>query len=542
MAAPHREDLPILELFPQLEAAWRRSPVVLVKAPTGSGKSTRLPLHLLQWEGFPRDQLLVVLQPRRVAARLLARYLAGLLGERPGETVGYQVRFERQRSKRTRLLFVTEGLLLRWLAGGTGLSGVGGILFDEFHERHLEGDVGLGLALRAQEAGWGGRIGILSATLETTGLRRLLPEAEVLESAGRSFSVATELVGGLGEERPAERVVKAVRKALREGLAGDYLVFLPGAGDIERAARGIRELREAKGWEVLPLYGALPPEAQDRALCPGTGPRILVATNLAETSVTLPGIRTVIDSGLARMPAYDQRRGVNTLLVEPISRASAEQRAGRAGRVAPGTCLRLWTRRRITSAVRNRRPRKSNGSILRRCGCCWRWPAAGRILLCPSRPRMRPGNARGGSFGSWELLTKKELRNLDGRWRACPCTRGTPVSCWRRSRRAALMGWRRRWPCWKRDPCGSAASTRPSNASGRSGRRRRRAFLTCCAMFFCGKRLPLPRKGWGTSAANGACARVPSTRQVACIVSSGDCSGRKAGRRRTCPAPSPGAC
>ena len=343
MAAPSGEELPVVALFPQLETAWRRAPVVLVKAPTGSGKSTRLPLHLLQWEGFPRDQLLLVLQPRRVAARLLARYLAGLLGERPGGTVGYQVRFERQRSERTRLLFVTEGLLLRWLAGATTLSGVGGILFDEFHERHLEGDVGLGLALRAQEAGWGGRIGILSATLETAGLRRLLPQAEVLESAGRSFPVATEFRGGLGEERPAERAVKAVRKALREGREGDYLVFLPGAGDIERAVRGIRELREGKGWEVLPLYGALAPEAQDRALRPGTGPRILVATNLAETSVTLPGIRTVIDSGLARMPAYDQRRGVNTLLVEPISRASAEQRAGRAGRVAPGTCLRLWT-------------------------------------------------------------------------------------------------------------------------------------------------------------------------------------------------------
>lgn len=360
MAAPSNEDLPIDALLPQLELAWKRAPVLLVRAPTGSGKSTRLPLHLLQWNGFPQDQLLLVLQPRRVAARLLARYLAGLLGEAVGETVGYQVRFERQRSRQTRLLFVTEGLLLRWLTGGMDLRGVGGILFDEFHERHLEADVGLGLAVRAQASGWQGRIGILSATLETIALQQLLPEAEVLQSAGRSFPVKVEFRGGLAEERPAERAVKAVRKALREEREGDFLVFLPGAGEIEQAVRGVRGLREAAGWEILPLYGALSAEAQDRALRPGEGRRIVIATNLAETSVTLPGIRTVIDSGLARMPEYDQRRGVNTLLTERISRASAEQRTGRAGRVAPGCCLRLWT-----EADHARRPEQTPPEIER---------------------------------------------------------------------------------------------------------------------------------------------------------------------------------
>lgn len=332
--------LPIDAIVPEVEAALAAGRNFVLEAPTGSGKSTRLPLRLLERGG---NGLWVVLQPRRVAARLLGRYGARQLGETAGERVGYQVRFERCRGRRTQLLYVTEGILARWLSSGESLDTVAGILFDEFHERHLEGDWGLALARGWQEAGWAGRIGILSATLRTAGLGEFLGGAAELRSAGRSYPVGIDYWGGLGETRVEARMVKAVRRALREGAAGNYLLFLSGRAEIERVVRELRGLREARGWDILPLYGSLPAEAQELALAEGSCPRMVVATNLAETSVTLPGIRTVIDSGMALQAEYDARRGVNTLLREKISRASAEQRAGRAGRVAAGVCYRLWT-------------------------------------------------------------------------------------------------------------------------------------------------------------------------------------------------------
>lgn len=337
--------LPIDGLKPDLHRVWAASPNFILRAPTGSGKSTRVPRFLLEWNGFPSDKQVLVLQPRRMAARLLARRVASELGEPVGKTVGYQIRFEAARSAETRLLFVTEGLLLRMLSSGKDLDGVGAILFDEFHERHLEGDIGLGLAVEAQRSGWAGRLGIFSATLETGGLRDYLPGAAVLESEGREYPVEVQYLGDGGQRPPWEQAATAFRRARAAGAAGDMLVFMPGKFEIQRTVSALEALPETRGWDIYPLHGELDGAAQDRAIGSGERPRVIVSTNIAETSLTLPGIRTVIDSGLARVPDFDPRRGVNTLLTEKISRASAQQRAGRAGRVAPGACFRLWSQK-----------------------------------------------------------------------------------------------------------------------------------------------------------------------------------------------------
>ncbi len=337
--------LPIDRIREDLEQAWERRRNFILKAPTGSGKSTRVPRFLLEWKGFPPGQTVIILQPRRMAARMLARRVASELGEATGETAGYRIRFDSQRSERTRLLYVTEGLLLRQLASGDRLEEVGAILFDEFHERHLEGDLSLGLAVELQQAGWGGRIGILSATLETGGLGDYLPQAEIMESEGRQFPVDVTYLGGDAREPVWDRAAQAVRTAIADGAAADILMFMPGKYEINRSVEAISGLRETRGWEVWPLHGDLDPAAQDRSVAEGGAPRVIVSTNIAETSLTLPGIRTVIDSGLARVPDFDPRRGVNTLLTEKISRANADQRAGRAGRVAPGRCYRMWSQR-----------------------------------------------------------------------------------------------------------------------------------------------------------------------------------------------------
>ena len=335
--------LPIDALRPRLETAWQQSRNFILRAPTGSGKSTRVPRFLLEWNGFPKDKLILILQPRRMAARLLARRVASEFGEPVGRTAGYRIRFESAASRDTRLLYVTEGLLLRRLASGEDLGEVGGILFDEFHERHLEGDVSLGLAVERQLAGWDGRIGIFSATLETGGLRGYLPGAEVLESEGRDHPVEVVQLRPGARQPVWEQAAEGFRAALAAGATGDMLVFMPGKYEINRTVEALGHLREARGWDIFPLHGELDAAAQDRAIGTGDRPRVIVSTNIAETSLTLPGIRTVIDSGLARIPDFDPRRGVNTLLTEKISRASAEQRAGRAGRIAPGMCFRLWS-------------------------------------------------------------------------------------------------------------------------------------------------------------------------------------------------------
>lgn len=297
-----------------------------------------------------------MLEPRRPAARMAAARLAALLGEPVGETVGYQVRLERRIGPRTRIQVVTEGILTRRIQGDPGLEGVGLVIFDEFHERSLQADLGLALALDAAVALRPDlRLLIMSATLDAEAAASLLGGAPVIRAEGRGFPVEVRYA-----ERPPQDPVRALESAVLQMLSeqsGDLLVFLPGSEEIERVRRRLGE-RLGDRVAVLPLHGALPVEAQQRALVPTPGGprRVVLATDIAETSLTIEGVTTVIDLGLARKPRLDPSSGLSRLVTEPIPLASAEQRAGRAGRLAPGLCLRLWTRAQEVGRAAHRRP------------------------------------------------------------------------------------------------------------------------------------------------------------------------------------------
>ena len=335
--------LPIDEVLPQLRAALKDGHAVL-SAPPGSGKTTRAPLALVG-ESWLAGQRILMLEPRRPAARLSAARMAYLLGEAVGGTVGYQVRFERRIGAHTRIEVLTEGILTRRIQQDPGLEGVGLLIFDEFHERNLQADLGLALALDAASALRPDlRILIMSATLDTNAVSALLGGAPVIQGKGRSYPVNVIYAEHNAGSDPVETVFAGVRTALSE-QDGDLLAFLPGAGEISRA-RDRLEATVASQAEILPLHGNLPTAEQDRALRPssGKGRRVVLATDIAETSVTIEGVTTVVDSGLARKPRFDPGTGLTRLVTEPISHASAEQRAGRAGRTGPGTCYRLWSR------------------------------------------------------------------------------------------------------------------------------------------------------------------------------------------------------
>ena len=346
--------LPIEEIRGELMEALRvPSPRILLKAPTGSGKSTGVP-PMMDDAGLGDRGLIVVVQPRRMAARLLARHVARLRGVELGKEVGYAVRFERYISSRTRIAYVTDGMLERWLTEWPSLEGVSAVVFDEFHERSLSGDLSLGRVLDLQE---GPRrdlaVVVMSATLEISGLREYMGgSCRVLEAQGRQYPVevvyrAPRLVSdGRGRVAPPpiwEQAADVVREAVREDDCGDVLVFMPGVYEIRKTV----ELLAGKPWmsgrDVFPLYGSLAPEQQNCAVERGDIPRVIVSTNVAETSLTIEGVRTVVDSGLVRRSGWDPYRGMDTLHLVKISKASAAQRAGRAGRVAPGRCFRLWS-------------------------------------------------------------------------------------------------------------------------------------------------------------------------------------------------------
>ena len=342
--------LPIYELRERVACLAARGERVrgVIEAPTGSGKSTGLPQILVDSAGLSGK--VVVLQPRRVAARMLARRVAWERGADVGGEVGYQVRFERATGKDTRIEYVTEGVLLRRLQGDPRLAGVAAVVFDEFHERHVDGDVGLALLRQLQESERPDlQLYVVSATLDGLDMARVFPDAELLRAEGRMFPV--EVRHAPREARADEpvwsRAVAALEEAVRGGAEGDALIFMPGAFEIRKTLEILGGRRLFGGWRRLPLHGELPPERQDEALAPAErgARKVVVATNLAETSLTIDGVKIVVDSGVARMAAYDPMRGMNTLTVRPISRASADQRAGRAGRTAPGLCLRLWTAR-----------------------------------------------------------------------------------------------------------------------------------------------------------------------------------------------------
>lgn len=339
-------DLPIYDIADDLAEAVADTSRLVLTAPTGSGKSTQVPQILLD-RGLLGAGNVVVLQPRCLAARLLASRVAEERGSPLGAEVGYQVRFDRQASEVTRILYVTEGILLRCLLSSADLDGVSAILFDEFHERHVYGDLTLARARLLQESTRPDlKIIVMSATLDTGLVRGYLGNCPALTSEGRVYPVTVEYAS-----RPADpqrqpvwdAAAEAFENLVKSGAEGDVLVFMPGAYEINRTLDAIDGRTCARGWVLLPLYGELPPAEQDRAVRPTDGPKVVVATNVAETSITIDGVRAVIDGGLARVSRFDPHRGINTLLIEPISQASADQRAGRAGRTAPGRCLRLWT-------------------------------------------------------------------------------------------------------------------------------------------------------------------------------------------------------
>jgi ATP-dependent helicase HrpB len=339
-----KQPLPIDTLQDGLVAACGRVRRLVLRAPTGSGKSTRIPQMLLDLN-LVQGQI-VVLQPRRIAARLLAARIAQERGVRLGGEVGYQIRFERVESAQTRIKFVTEALLLRQMASDPELKGIGAVVFDEFHERNLHSDVALALARRLQETHRPDLlIMAMSATLDTEGVAKWLGSAETLAADGRAYPVQIEYTHlPRNSTRPIwDAAAEQVRRVLREESEGDILVFMPGSYEIMRTIGAVRNLPESGGVDILPLYGELPPEEQDRAVKPSPGRKVIVATNVAETSLTIPGVRAVVDAGLARIARFDPHRGIDTLLVEPVSQASAEQRAGRAGRTGPGRCIRLWS-------------------------------------------------------------------------------------------------------------------------------------------------------------------------------------------------------
>ncbi len=340
---PFSDALPIDEALPGLLAALRAGPNAVLVAPPGAGKTTRVPLALLD-EEWLEGRRIVLLEPRRLAARAAAARMAGTLGEQVGATVGLVVRMERKVSARTRILVVTEGVFTRMISDDPMLEGVGAILFDEFHERSLDADLGLALALDAQSGLREDlRLLAMSATLDGARVAKLMRDAPVVESAGRAFPVETLYLGRDPNERIEASVERAILRAL-DREQGSILVFLPGQGEIERVARALAERIRDPAILVAPLYGALDRREQDRAVLPArAGQRkIVLATSVAETSLTIDGVRVVVDSGLARVPVFEPDIGLTRLETVRASRASVDQRRGRAGRTEPGVCYRLW--------------------------------------------------------------------------------------------------------------------------------------------------------------------------------------------------------
>ncbi|HZY49033.1 MAG TPA: ATP-dependent helicase HrpB, partial [Devosia sp.] len=333
--------LPIDAALPDLLAALAARPHAVLVAPPGAGKTTRVPLALLDAD-WRKDGRLIVLEPRRLAARAAARFMAKSLGEDVGQTVGYRVRLESRVSKATRIEVVTEGVFTRMLLDDPELRGVAAVLFDEFHERSLDADLGLALALDASALRPDLRLLVMSATIDGARVASLLGDAPIVKSEGRAFPVETRYAPPDPLQRLEDQVTAAILAALRAD-DGSVLVFLPGQAEIARTAERLAS-RVSADVDIAPLYGQLTAEEQDRAIAPAPPGRrkVVLATSIAETSLTIEGIRIVVDSGLRRVPAYDPNTGLTTLETRRVSRAGADQRRGRAGRTAPGIAYRLW--------------------------------------------------------------------------------------------------------------------------------------------------------------------------------------------------------
>lgn len=337
-----RIDLPIDPLLPEVVDTLSTRGVVVLQAPPGAGKTTRVPAAIL--DALPTGDV-IVLEPRRLAARLSAKRVAEERGELVGDVVGYDVRFDRAIGPRTRLSFVTEGILARRLLDDRTLRSVACVVLDEFHERHLQTDLALGMLRRLRASQRPDlKLVVMSATLDAGPVARFLGDAPILTSEGRTFPVAVD-----HQPRPDDRplpsqVASAIRELCNQGLDGDVLVFLPGAAEIRKCTESCAAVARDADLHVVQLHGDLPPKEQDAAIAPSSRRKVILSTNVAETSVTIEGVVAVIDSGLARIAGHDPWTGRTTLDVGKIARASAIQRAGRAGRVRPGRAIRLYTK------------------------------------------------------------------------------------------------------------------------------------------------------------------------------------------------------
>ena len=336
-------ELPIWEIHAELIQQLRTGNRLVLVAPTGSGKTTQVPQMLLD-AGLAGSKKIIVLQPRRVAARTVAARVAWERKVQLGGEVGYQIRFDDQTSLGTRICYVTEGILLRWMQDDSALRDVAVILFDEFHERNLLSDVALALAKELQRTTRPDlKIAVMSATLDAEPVAKYLGDAPILVSEGQSFPVALHYLDHHDERPMSDQAADVVERIVSSGAEGDILVFMPGVGEINSTISAIRAARTQEKLALIPLHGELQAEEQDAAFNPNPLRKVVVSTNVAETSVTIDGILHVVDSGVARVARYDAERGIGTLFIEPISRASSDQRKGRAGRTAPGDCWRLWT-------------------------------------------------------------------------------------------------------------------------------------------------------------------------------------------------------
>ncbi len=337
-----QDALPIDAVLPQIVAALAASPNLVIVAPPGAGKTTRASLALLEADWAKRGKL-ILLEPRRLAARAAANRMAATLGEQVGETIGLRMRMESKVSARTRIEVVTEGVFARMILDDPTLDGVAGVLFDEYHERSLDADLGLALALDAQ-AGLREdlRLVAMSATLDGARVAALMGNAQTIVSEGRAFEVETRYLGRDANERLDDAMTRAIQRALREER-GSVLAFLPGQGEILRVAQRLEEA-QLEGVDIAPLFGALDRAEQDRAISPSPQGRrkVVLATSIAETSLTIEGVRVVIDSGLSRVKVYEPDLGLSRLETVRAARASVDQRRGRAGRTEPGVCYRLW--------------------------------------------------------------------------------------------------------------------------------------------------------------------------------------------------------
>jgi ATP-dependent helicase HrpB len=349
--------LPIDSVLPALRAALDRGPCAVLHAPPGAGKTTRVPLALLD-AGWLHGARVIMLEPRRLAARAAAAYMARLLGESVGDTVGYRVRLDTRVSARTRIEIVTEGVLTRMLQDDPALEGVGVVIFDEFHERSIHADTGLALALQSRQLLRPDlRLLVMSATLDVDAVARVLGDAPILRSEGRAHPVTTVYLPRRADGHIEAAVAGAVLRA-HERHEGDILVFLPGAAEIRRTASRLAEAALPRTTHVAQLYGDLPQTEQDRAIAPSPSGlrKIVLATAIAETSLTIEGVRVVVDSGLMRVPRFSPRTGMPRLATVPVTRASAEQRCGRAGRLGPGICYRMWTEAEHSALLAHRPP------------------------------------------------------------------------------------------------------------------------------------------------------------------------------------------